>query len=108
MGEAALGSTLTTVSVTQQRALAAVFAPAIAVTVACGALQLASTLAAHARGVRRLDEEAAASRTRAAMICITRELDLTAAPVTIAVGVAFIADVKLTATRDTTHAAMLG
>jgi hypothetical protein len=55
----------------------------------------------------RLDEEAAAALTFTAVGCVTRQLDLTAAPVAVAVGVPRVASVQLTASSDTSHAAVL-
>jgi len=79
----------------------------VAVAKAVAALDLAATVTAHGRGMRRLDEEAAASLTGTAMFCITGQLDLAAPPVAIAVGISGIARVELTAPSDAAHTAML-
>jgi len=57
--------------------------------------------------MRGLDEEAAAALTFTTVGFVTGQLDLTAAPVAVAIRVAGVASVQLTASSDTTHAAVL-
>lgn len=86
--ELALGVALAAIGVSQQRSLTAIVEITIAITEAFHALGVAAAVAAHTLRVRRLDEEAAAALTTAAMLFVTVQLDLTAAPVAIAVRIA--------------------